>query len=336
MTSAALTSGLSPCDFLPDRLVLNVSSIGWRFKQALERHPFQGRVHSVFPQAFNLELPDGQVFGIVAGGTRHCLVASVEGRVAWRRLQSGMAVKYGGGVLEVPEAGIYIEVGRAGIWKGTGSQVALGSASEMLQAAIAAASVGYRFGSRTGLGGLLGYISGEPGKITSQPGWPRWLDRARFFLTELLSSLASREPAAAEVAARELVGLGPGLTPSGDDLLAGVVGTWWWWQRAGRWRSPLLQRCLEGVARAAREKTNVFGYQEVSWAARGELPEVALKVVMNVIRGRRTDLRSEVLALTGLGSSSGTDMLTGICFAIMGILNVETGTGAQRRLHSVV
>lgn len=308
---------------------MTASSVGWRFKQALDRHLFLGRVHSVFPRAFNLESPDGQIFGIVAGGTRHCLVASVEGRVPWRRLEKGMTVEYRGGVLKVPEADVYIEVGGARTWKAAVFQVIPGSASEILQAAVTAASIGYRFGSRTGLGGLLGYISGELRKAANQPGWPKWLARAHLFLFKLVSSLAFREPGAAEVAAQELAGLGPGLTPSGDDVLAGVVGTWWWWQRVGRWRSPLLQRCLEGVASAAREKTNVFGYQEVSWAARGELPEVALNVVLDLISGRRTNLRQQVLSLIGLGSSSGTDMLTGICFAIMGILSLELGLAQE-------
>jgi hypothetical protein len=57
----------------------------------------------------------------------------------------------------------------------------------------------------------------------SEVVWPDALDRSAF--ESLLIALRRRRPGLAAAAAARLCGRGPGLTPAGDDLLAGTLAT---------------------------------------------------------------------------------------------------------------
>lgn len=113
-------------------------------------------------------------------------------------------------------------------------------------------------------------------------------------------------------AAERLVGLGPGLTPSGDDVLAGLLvalrhlGTA---ARAGRavW---LADRLAEAVTSAARTRTTPLSATLLHCAARGE----ASPEVIDVLRGvaGRQPLEPALRRLHRLGHTSGADLAQGI------------------------
>jgi len=129
-------------------------------------------------------------------------------------------------------------------------------------------------------------------------------------LAELAGSVARDDALAAEKTARALVGLGPGLTPSGDDALCGFM----------------LARCIaEGgggggdaddavrsVARRTDGRTTVFSAVQLGLAADRRFGEALLEVAIALGGGWPGGVHPAVARCLDLGATSGADALLGL------------------------
>jgi hypothetical protein len=105
-------------------------------------------------------------------------------------------------------------------------------------------------------------------------------------------------------AAVRLAGLGPGLTPSGDDALTGIL---------------LLVRALEGVASEARLCELVAGLEVgaasramLGWAARGQSLCAVHDLLDAAARGDAEGAGAAAVAVAAVGASSGADLCLGM------------------------
>jgi hypothetical protein len=107
---------------------------------------------------------------------------------------------------------------------------------------------------------------------------------------------------------RLLAGIGPGLTPSGDDSLAGVllVTRILWGVRA----EPALARCA-GEARTSR-LSRAF----LSWAARGQLVAPVHDLLDALVRHDTEGVERCGRLVASVGASSGADTCLGISRAL--------------------
>lgn len=113
-------------------------------------------------------------------------------------------------------------------------------------------------------------------------------------------------------AAAGLVGLGPGLTPAGDDVLTGLLLGLRALDRASATATDLAQAATAG-ARAAGERTTALAATLVDHAARGEAADVAAEVVDSMVAGRALD--DSLQALLNTGHTSGRDLAEGLLLA---------------------
>jgi hypothetical protein len=119
---------------------------------------------------------------------------------------------------------------------------------------------------------------------------------------------------------RELVGLGPGLTPSGDDFLGGLLfaahslktaypGSFYWEQEA-----------IADLVDWAQTQTNPLSHAVLSDLALGHGPEPLHDLLTSLLTGQDLGCVMEAVArLLGIGHTSGWDMLAG---ALTGMLLV--------------
>ncbi|TXK39622.1 DUF2877 domain-containing protein [Nonomuraea sp. C10] len=132
----------------------------------------------------------------------------------------------------------------------------------------------------------------------------------------LAASCASGWLLGAVTAAERLVGLGPGLTPSGDDVLAGLLVTLRHLGAAtGTGRAVDLAGWLGAtVTFDARTRTTPISATLLHCAARGE----ACPEVLAVLRGLtgRQPLGPALRRLCGLGHTSGADLAQGIAIGL--------------------
>ena len=107
--------------------------------------------------------------------------------------------------------------------------------------------------------------------------------------------------------AAQLIGLGPGLTPSGDDYFGGVLVALRWLGRGAQAES--LWRWLE--PRLAG-RTSPISAAHLAAAAAGQVHEALHEVLENLSAWQVPDLHPSLARLDAVGHTSGWDALAGI------------------------
>ena len=131
-------------------------------------------------------------------------------------------------------------------------------------------------------------------------------ERALAAAADFVHGWRSGDPEAVSLAAMRLSGLGPGLTPSGDDLLAGfLIGV----ASAGSHTEPAL---TDAVALATRGRTTDIAAARVRHAASGLIEERIEDILAALLTGDGTDLESAVERAATWGHTSGVDTLVGL------------------------
>jgi hypothetical protein len=125
-----------------------------------------------------------------------------------------------------------------------------------------------------------------------------------------------------EAIARRLGGVGPGLTPAGDDALAGVL---------------LVARILWGVSAeptllqsVADARTSELSRAFLFWAARGQSIAPTHDLLSAVARGDIGAVERNARILGGVGASSGADVCLGIGHALR-LLPVRSAAESSRQ-----
>lgn len=107
--------------------------------------------------------------------------------------------------------------------------------------------------------------------------------------------------------AAQLIGLGPGLTPSGDDYLGGVLLALRWLGRGAQ--ADSLWRWLEPRLAA---RTSAISAAHLGAAAAGEVHEALHEVLENLCAWQVPDLHPSLARLDAVGHTSGWDALAGV------------------------
>lgn len=117
-------------------------------------------------------------------------------------------------------------------------------------------------------------------------------------------------------AAGRLAGLGPGLTPSGDDVLAGAM------LALTLVRSPQPTRLREVILRAVGERTTRVSGAYLQAASRGEAGEAwhALRDALAPQTAGPGALDSAARRVMAFGETSGADMLAGFVLGLRALM----------------
>ncbi|MDR7483008.1 MAG: DUF2877 domain-containing protein [Armatimonadota bacterium] len=232
-------------------------------------------------------------FSITVAGFEE-LRAAVEAGARTARLHPGV----------LTAGDVAVDLRAAAVWDPTLSRPwGAGDAPWSLAARAAVERVLAEAAPRESLAGLLFRDAG---------GYARTLEPFARALDALDTLLQQPDaPAATLAAATDVAGRGPGLTPSGDDLLCGVLlATWAWPGLVAAGRAETLRAHLAG---AAVPQTTRVGAAYLIAARRGWALRPWHRLVGaldDAAQARRAAL--DVLAI---GETSGADALTGFCWA---------------------
>lgn len=152
-----------------------------------------------------------------------------------------------------------------------------------------------------------------PGNVTTLPG-------VRTTLDELRGALATGDRAAGTAAMRRLVGLGPGLTPSGDDTLTGLAAALY---AVGHPAATWLTGALDDLD----ARTTFVAAAMLRHAARGEVAERTHRLLAALLApggGAGDDVPAAIRATVAWGATSGSDLLVGV------LLGLDAATGVRR------
>lgn len=276
-----------------------------RPRLAAGRNGSSARVHSCFRSALNIATPDGlltvasEALGVLPNG----IVADLGPDFRALGIRVGMAVEGNAVRLSIPDVGFRLDIAGATTWSprilpsGDG---AIRTAARWRQRSAPTRALALE---RAVEGGLAGLLETSPAR-----GRPRSLDvteLARPILRALAGALADGDRPAAARWAHGLIGLGPGLTPSGDDVLVGVEAAL---HALGRPSAGFLGRAVGDVD----ARTTTVAATLLRHAARGEFAERLHVLLVALLARDDAAIPDALQRAVAWGATSGTDCLVGV------------------------
>jgi hypothetical protein len=150
------------------------------------------------------------------------------------------------------------------------------------------------------------------------PTWERdspVLRRAAEHLRALREAWRVGDGAGVGRAATGLLGLGPGLTPSGDDVLAGLLAGLRWLESGCVGDEKLADALREAVEREAPGLTTRLSARLLSHAANGLMYEPAMHLGAALFSGDVAGVQPAAGALLRIGHTTGADIAAGLVMA---------------------
>lgn len=185
-------------------------------------------------------------------------------------------------------------------------------------------------GKFTGMGSLLHSFRGES-FIASGAGLNRYSISALRPLRALISGIRERNPKVVRNAAKSIAGLGPGLTPSGDDLLSGLVVVLALSAENGLPTGFSYSRAARLIAKSTEGLSSNLGQEYIEQASLGRANEKVTRLVSDLLTGTSPEIEASSSDLIAMGHSSGTDILVGVIAGVSLVLQSmprATGGGA--------
>lgn len=293
-----------------------------------------GTVHSVFQQACNVSLENGILVTLTSADIAN-LPQGIRVQTPRRfsfldYARPGRRVTCGGGILRIDGSDLLIDLRTARVWHRNLFDLRL----DLRQAAIARAwSVAWaellRHRHRAGPEATLGFQALLGPMTASSMTQILLAHRAARSIGSLWQATCDLHADAASRAIGLLIGLGAGLTPSGDDFVVGYL--------AGLGSSTMqIQPRLEFVALLGHTlsqliaRTNDISGAFLKSAIKGHFAEILASLAQAIAEGRDSqNLRTATRAALAVGASSGFEGVLGL------LLGCTAWTVQQSQIASV-
>jgi len=220
-------------------------------------------------------------------------------------VRPGMALSTDGSTLSVPAASLQITISAATGWSPAMPALRILSTDRRWARAAIALKAAAAIAPQLGLGPLLCGLAGT--RCASSSGLVPTAGEA---MADLIDALQAGLPDRAVQHAAPLVGLGPGATPSGDDLLVGLSAG------LAATGHPAAGPFARGLALLATGRTTSLAESFLWHAGRGEFAERVQRTAAEVLTGEPAALRAAVDHALAWGASSGADLLVGLLVGI--------------------
>jgi hypothetical protein len=130
-----------------------------------------------------------------------------------------------------------------------------------------------------------------------------------------------------ETRGRELIGLGPGLTPCGDDFLGGLLFAAHWLQEAFPGKLCLETQAIFSLMQWARNRTHPISHAILGDLAIGQGPEPLHNLLGLLLKGENLDGRTmdAVDCLLKVGHTTGWCILAGVLTCMLSVNEKQNG-----------
>jgi hypothetical protein len=257
------------------------------------------RVHSVFERAVNLVDESGTLLGLIgpAGGEGPATVV-LSGVPSWRVVPGDSCpIRAGRLVIGVAE----LDWVDARVWRPRHASRTV-DAAELRRRTVRVARALADIDDR---GGFHRFVRATPAPSDSVTS--AWIGALASITTAMATDTDPTD------AIRGLVGLGPGLTPSGDDFIVGLACTF---DRLGDPRAATLRTAIGVVLAERPARTTDIGAARLRHAAAGRLEEASERVLREMLSGDGARLEDAAIVAANWGHSSGIDTIVGMLRAM--------------------
>ena len=277
-------------------------------------HSFSGTVHSVFCQACNLWLEDGTLLTLLPrekGNIPHGVrLDTSSDSVFLHALRVGQPVACRGGILRIDGPDFSVDLRTAHSWHVDlkGLHIDL-RRIDQAQAWTIAWSELNTYHRRSGLSGITeGFSPSEgppaPSEVLRQ--------QSAHAVPALLQATRDFQVEDAGTSIRLLIGLGPGLTPSGDDFLVGYLAGLW--STAGNSPSQMqFLAALDAEISETARSTNEISRSYLRSAVKGHVSEPIAKLAQQLNQANNmSSVTAATEAALQVGHTSGADGVLGL------------------------
>jgi hypothetical protein len=269
-----------------------------------------GRVHSVFHHCFNIIRPDGSWLAvarapfprtpdaIIVEARAHATgVAGAADFYSFPGLEPGLATEIAPARIAIPGAGIEIALDGAALFD-TRRQPFPRSGRNPARTArnLAAADALIR----------------RDGRACDAPEFRR---RAEPALAALAAAIIADDDIATRPHCEALLGLGIGLTPSGDDILGGIAAGLFLGGAARDGGGKRFLSALRGLLRDDRRTTDVSA-RALKLCMDGEISDGVFEAARAILFDDGAATTRAISSLLALGHTSGTETARGLCLGL--------------------
>jgi Protein of unknown function (DUF2877) len=301
-------------------LLLRVLSHSTAIQPLLDIPTTRGSIQSVFPRAANL-LFGGRLLTLHARETPcapNGLVLPLRaGQGPLADLQTGMAVIIERGTIHIPTPSLRLSTQNSQPWNPR-PRLPTACQPERLEQNLAyLTALLAEKAPREGLA-VLASLSVDPALSSPAPDLAAAADdslllhTARPAAERLLEGTIHQHIPLARQGASTLIGLGPGLTPSGDDVLIGFMAATSLLSEPLGLSSELYQRLHMELLTIARGRTNKLSITWMEYAKQGEVAEHIGQLFQRLVIDDTRLLEEAALEVLKSGATSGADLLTGV------------------------
>ncbi|MDQ3707376.1 MAG: DUF2877 domain-containing protein [Chloroflexota bacterium] len=185
-----------------------------------------------------------------------------------------------------------------------------------------------------GVCGLPAYLFGAHHSLPVLSEVPRLRTKAQasdMLLRRLAERVTSFQVAATDLEAHpasqalvSLLGLGAGLTPSGDDIVAGILAILVWQARLGAIPADFARFQVESIRNTAPTRTNDISVRLLWHAGEGLLYAPAMELGAALLAGDANSVADPARRLLAIGHSSGVDLATGLLAGVVAGIEIES------------
>ena len=280
-------------------LAIGAVSIDTAFLKVLRHGRFRARVHSVFERVINVEHESGELFTLACRDVDNAPSTAILDLAGF-------------GAIDIA-VGDLVESDAERIRVGDRLSIALATASpwDCTLAAYPAVASNLRANLRS-LHTRLECLGAAGGMLASRAPASAFEAAVTALLEQhaarLARSLSRSDFAGACRHAKGMFGLGPGLTPSGDDFLVGLFAV------LNIPASPCHGWLGAGadVLAGAERSTQAISLAALPQAARGRVRESIAALIEHLMYGTPERLVTPLQRVLAIGSTSGTDIVAGI------------------------
>lgn len=148
-------------------------------------------------------------------------------------------------------------------------------------------------------------------------------------LTDLVLAIRDRDYLRIRDSAANLVGLGPGLTPSADDTLAGLMTSLKLIAENQMSDGSHIARVIEEITSCVPGRTTLLSEEYLMHAALGEANEPVVNLIQQIMTAGPHKAWEATGGLLEVGETSGTDIVLGILLGFELTLDDQYGLGAD-------
>ena len=298
-------------------------AIGSTAARILNEEGVIGRVYGVFDRAVNILADGDELFTLTRKDVSQSpltILLNISRLICLPEfgMKPGAKVIKSGPFLRISHSEMVINLDKAVLWKTPRQTKTVLAGSDIMKNWDKARVIAQNYGKRGSLSDCSEHLSAlVNGETINTNGFDIYSRKAFPNIAMLLRAILSRNLVDLPVPVSGLIGLGPGLTPSCDDMLMGLMSSLF-----------IVAETLNGGVHYIKEvnraviasfgdgQTTLLSQRLLEHAARGETSELAYNMIEAILNGTGEQIREATIELLALGHFSGKDILLGILLGI--------------------